>query len=157
MFLLLQGWDDMRWTIQMLLMEHYWRQCATYRALLQELSKILRKKTQKWRIFQVCFKKPLIFFDFLSLRQFMRANADFATYGGGPMSAVFILQQKRTGCISWKKGWGGIFSPTSTRFYKKRVCMKIRWSFVEYCHHLMCRSRSFRCSWPIHQKPAAPK
>jgi hypothetical protein len=44
-------------------------------------------------------KKPLIFFDFLSLRQFMRAKADFATYGGGPMSAVFILQQDRTGCI----------------------------------------------------------
>ena len=57
------------------------------------------KKTQKWRIFQVCFKKPLIFFDFLSLRQFMRAKAVFATYGGGPMSAVFILQQDRTGCI----------------------------------------------------------
>ena len=58
MFLLLQGWDDMRWTIQMLLMEHYWRQCATYRALLKELSENLRKKTQKGRIFQVCFKNP---------------------------------------------------------------------------------------------------
>ena len=84
------------------------------------------KKNAKMKNISSKLQKTFVFFDFLSLCQFMRAKAVFATYGGGPMSAVFILQQDLTGCISWKKGWGGIFSPTSTRFYKKRVCVKIR-------------------------------
>ena len=57
------------------------------------------KKNAKMKNISSMLQKTFDFFDYLSLRQFMRAKADFAAYGGGPMSAVFILQQDRTGCI----------------------------------------------------------